>query len=98
MFWLPTFPHEVILCSIFKPNNTFFMIPTWSAWLALLLTSPVYFLVHTYLELIIPDAYGITKPCCFCFMKAPKQEAMTIEAPDISPFDDEEKQEQLLER
>ena len=66
MFWLPTFPYEVIICALFQPGNNFFVVPTWVAWVTLVVLTPLYFLVHLWLEAIIPDAYGITKPCCFC--------------------------------
>ena len=45
------------------------MVPSWVAWITLIITTPIYFLIHLYLEAIIPDAYGITKPCCYCFKR-----------------------------
>ena len=71
LFWLPTFPYTVIICELFQPGNGFFVVPTSVAWICLVLLIPIYFYVHLYLEAIIPDAYGITKPCCFCFKRLP---------------------------
>ena len=47
-------------------DSYFGVSPAW-AWTALVLTPPFYYFLHIYLEAIIPDAYGVTETCCFCF-------------------------------
>ena len=77
LFFCPTFPFEVILTHIFKfevpvpgmPTLTFFTVSEGWAWATLVLLTPIYFMLHIYLEAIIPDAYGVTESCCFCFRK-----------------------------
>ena len=34
----------------------------------------IYFYIHIYLEAIIPDAYGVTESCCFCFRRGRRAE------------------------
>lgn len=72
MFWLPTFPFEVILTSIFVPDNNYFNVGNVAAWIFLVIQTPIYFFLHIYLEAIIPDAYGVTESCCFCFRRGKK--------------------------
>lgn len=72
---MPTFPFEVVLTEIFKfesddpniPTLEFFNINAGVAWAFLVLLTPIYFFLHIWLEAIIPDAYGVTESCCFCF-------------------------------
>ena len=80
LFWMPTFPFEVVLTYIFDfksddpeiPTVKFFEISEFWAWIALILLCPIYFFLHMYLEAIIPDAYGVTESCCFCFRRSRK--------------------------
>lgn len=51
------------------PTLTFFTVSEGWAWATLVLLTPIYFMLHIYLEAIIPDAYGVTESCCFCFRK-----------------------------
>lgn len=62
MFWIPTFPFEVILADIFKikGQQNFFEVSAVAAWIALALLTPIYFFLHIYLSSIIPDSYGVT--------------------------------------
>ena len=77
MFFLPTFPFEVVLTEIFQPDASFsfFEVSSAAAWVFLVLLTPIYFFLHIYVEAIIPDAYGVTESCCFCLRKSRKQEA-----------------------
>jgi len=51
-------------------NKLFFKLiiplPLHRAWWASVATTVGYFLLYLYLDAIIPNAYGIAKPCCFC--------------------------------
>jgi len=40
-----------------------------AAWAALVLQTPIYFFLHIYTEAVLPDAYGVTESCCFCFRR-----------------------------
>lgn len=78
LFFLPTFPFEVILTSVFQPEQQsfFFVVSAGWAWASLVLLCPIYFFIHIYLEAIIPDAYGVTESCCFC-IRGKKQVAVS---------------------
>jgi len=52
----------------------YFIVSAPWAWAALVLAIPFYFFLHIYLEAIIPDAYGVTETCCFCFRRSRVQE------------------------
>ena len=54
----------------------YFDIEAYVAWIALVLQCPVYFMLHLYIEAIIPDNYGIAKSCCFCCKRKPPQSNM----------------------
>ena len=41
-------------------------LPLENAWYAAVFTTVFYFLLYMYLDAIIPNAYGIAQPCCFC--------------------------------
>ena len=68
---MPTFPFEVVVTSIFQPNMVeyWFQVSAGLCWATLVLLTPIYFLLHIYLEAIMPNAYGVTETCCFCFRK-----------------------------
>jgi len=86
LFWIPTFPFEVVLTSIFQPNTVEFFFqesPAW-AWTALVLLTPLYFLLHIYLEAIIPNAYGINSPCCFCLRRKRSDDDSEVEEFDAN--------------
>lgn len=57
------------------------------AWVCLAFQAPVWFMVHLYLENIMPDNYGISKSCCFCLRSCSKPEATeekeVLELPDL---------------
>ena len=40
-----------------------------AAWAALILSLPVYYLLYVYLDQVVPNTFGISKSCCFCFKK-----------------------------
>jgi len=42
--------------------------PTW-AWIALFLQPFFYFALYLYFDNIIPNAFGISKDCCYCFRR-----------------------------
>ena len=39
------------------------------AWIALVGSIPCYLVIYVYLDSVVPNAYGISKPCCFCLRK-----------------------------
>ena len=39
------------------------------AWLALLVSLPVYYFIYVYLDQVLPNTYGISKGCCFCLRR-----------------------------
>ena len=51
-------------------------------------------MVHLYLENIMPDNYGISKSCCFCFNSCSKsdstEESKAFELPDLEANMDQE--------
>ena len=49
----------------------------------------LYFLLHLYIEAIIPNAYGVTKSCCFCLKRKRRNEISKVRVTNIE-FDDEE--------
>lgn len=70
LFWLPTFPWTVIIVDSLKSDIVpidYYEAEPVVAWICLALQAPIWFLVHLYLESILPDNYGISRPCCFCF-------------------------------
>jgi hypothetical protein len=40
-----------------------------AAWAALILSLPAYYFLYVYLDQIVPNTFGISKSCCFCFKK-----------------------------
>lgn len=69
LFWLPIFPFEVIICNIFQPGVNLFAVSVTWAWIAALILPFAYFGIHLWVAAIMPDSYGVSKPCCFCFSK-----------------------------
>ena len=45
----------------------FFEVSDGVSWFFLIISPLVYFLAHLYVEAIMPDNYGISSKCCFCF-------------------------------
>jgi hypothetical protein len=87
---LPNFPWTVIVIDILTENNLdfqFYEAKIEVAWVLLALQAPFWFMVHLYLENIIPNSYGISKSCCFCFRSCCKPEATEeeeiFELPDL---------------
>lgn len=39
------------------------------AWISLFLNIPLYVALYAYFDQIIPNTYGIKKPCCFCLKR-----------------------------
>ena len=75
IFFLPIFPFIVILTQIFQPDAELeiFEVSATVAWVSLVLLTPIYFLLHIYVEAVLPDAYGVTETCCFCFRRGGKR-------------------------
>lgn len=76
LFWLPTFPWTVIVVEALKSPLIpfeYFTVDVVIAWVCLALQPFIWFLVHLYLEGVMPDNYGISKPCCFCFLGCGKK-------------------------
>lgn len=71
LFFVPSFPFEVILVSIFSPDlkDNLFAVDVGFCWFALIAICPLYLLLHIYFEAIMPDAYGVNSSCCFCLNK-----------------------------
>ena len=68
LFWFPTFPFSVCAVSLLdKTEIKFFDVNAGVAWFFLIIQCPFYFLLHLYIEAIIPDNFGIRKGLCFCF-------------------------------
>jgi hypothetical protein len=40
-----------------------------AAWAALILSLPAYYFLYIYLDQVVPNTFGISKSCCFCFKK-----------------------------
>lgn len=71
MFWIPNFPWTVIFINTIKTTPfEYFTATNEVAWVCLVVQVPIWFLIHLYLEAILPDNYGISKPCCFCCTKS----------------------------
>ena len=89
LFFMPTFPFEVILTEIFQPDATleFFEVSAAAAWVFLVLQTPIYFFLHVYIEAVLPDAYGVTESCCFCFRRGGKKQ--DVESDEYHDFEDE---------
>ena len=68
LYFLPTFPFEVILADIFQiPGSmVYFETSPTIAWVVLAIQTPIYFFIHIYLDAIIPDSYGVTQTCFYC--------------------------------
>lgn len=69
LFWLPTFPFTVQIAHIFEPDNTYFGVSVSVAWIVAVCLSPVYFFLHIYLENIVPNTFGVSRSCCYCFSR-----------------------------
>ena len=73
MYWFPAFPFGRLLLEFLIDHGgpMFFFqlivpLDEWKAWTALLITIPTYFIAFVYFDAIIPNAYGIASPWCFC--------------------------------
>ena len=68
LFWLPNFPFAVLAINTIKTGPIeYFTVGEEVALACLIVQIPLWFLVHLYLEGILPDNYGVSKSCCFCF-------------------------------
>lgn len=52
----------------------------------LVLQTPIYFFLHIYIEAVLPDAYGVTESCCFCFRSGGKKQ--DVESEEHHDFED----------
>jgi hypothetical protein len=70
---------SVLVVNIILPGTLIDMGPDFVpyAWGALTLNIPFYFLLYLYLDAIIPDTYGIAKPCCFCLRRKRRSDEPT---------------------
>ena len=66
LYWFPHFPTTVILTSC-AGLDIGLSLPV--AWVVLIISLPAYYFLYVYLDQIIPDTFGISKSCCFCFKK-----------------------------
>jgi ABC-type multidrug transport system fused ATPase/permease subunit len=74
LFFLPQFPFTVELAAIFDPDNEYFNVPASVAWVFSVILIPAYFFLHIYLENVIPNTFGVSKSCCFCFKKKKEED------------------------
>lgn len=86
LFWFPTFPFAV--CAVDLLNATeveYFSVQPAVAWAFLVIQCPLYFLLHMYMEAILPDNYGIRKGVCCCFAGCRKRSRLnaTVEAQSL---------------
>ena len=85
LFWIPNFPFTVIFINTIKTASfEYFTATNEVAWVCLIVQVPIWFLIHLYLEAILPDNYGISKPCCFCCVKSkPVDEEDVVTGKDL---------------
>lgn len=68
LFWFPQFPFTVLVTNLLnKSPLEYFTANDAAAWFFLVIQCPLYFMLHMYVETIMPDNYGISKHMCFCF-------------------------------
>ena len=88
LFWFPTFPFSVAAVSLLdKSDIVYFEVEVAVAWVFLIIQCPLYFMLHLYVEAIIPDNYGIKKGCCFCFNSCRKRHNNTNSVENIEMND-----------
>ena len=65
-YMCPFIPTMVIIGDILdvEPYNQLNM-PI--SWISLILSMPLYYGIYIYLDQIVPNTYGISRGCCFCF-------------------------------
>ena len=71
LFWFPQFPFTVLIVRLLDKSGQLelFEASSGSAWAMLIVMTPIYFLIHLYIEAIKPDVYGVAEHPCFCFRK-----------------------------
>jgi hypothetical protein len=72
---LPQFPLGVILMDLFSGGFAYEIlnIKLAVAWVALCIQIPVFILLYSYLDRVIPNEFGISKPCFYCCRKRREQ-------------------------
>ena len=74
LYFFPQFPFTVIMVNLLDTTGLeFFEVSDGVSWFFLIISTPVYFLAHLYVEAIMPDNYGISSKCCFCFDRCCKK-------------------------
>ena len=70
-YFLPHFPFGVILLRLLIDEKHFVILDTSLpfAWFCLTISIPAYFMLFSYLDVIMPSNFGIRAPCCFCLKK-----------------------------
>ena len=90
LYWFPQFPFTVIMVNLLDNTGLkFFEVSDEVSWVFLILSTPFYFLLHLYIEAIMPDNYGIASKCCFCFARCCKKRGVT----EANANNDQEAQE-----
>ena len=77
-YWMPHFPMAILLGKIVSKGNSghnLDSVSTSGAVISLLLNLPLYYFLYEYLDQVIPDTYGISKPFCFCLKRKNRPEA-----------------------
>lgn len=84
-FWLwyvfPNFSFSVCLLDIYVPGGALALlrVDVMVAWVALALATPVYICLYTYLDAVIPNAYGISESPMFCCRRKPQKVSETTD-------------------
>ena len=95
LYFIPNFPFEVVLANIiFKDiviegfdgdiTECYFGQNNVIAWIFLFIIPVFYYFVYIYVEAIMPQAYGVQMPCCYCFSK---RKAEPVEDDESFDFD-----------
>ena len=100
LYFFPQFPFTVIMVNLLDNTGLeFFEVSDGISWFFLIISTPLYFLAHLYVEAIMPDNYGISSKCCFCFDRCCKKRANAFvqeqEMKEIGKLEEEIKEDDL---
>ena len=69
-YFLPHFPSTVLIANLLIQGS---LLNVTVSWITLIIISPAYYALYWYMDQIVPDTYGISKSCCFCFRKRDRE-------------------------
>lgn len=73
LFWFPNFPFTVVMVNLLdKSPLEYFTVENGVAWFFLVIQTPLWYLLHLYIEAVKPDMYGVSRSLCFCFKSCRK--------------------------